>query len=109
LALLALRKQLPENLPEGQVRAALTAVHRAVWTEPSNFTKDGYLTLGFVGHQPELADWYSNSGSMYIASEGFLALGLPAQDSFWTAPALDWTQKKAFSGRKFPKDYPVKY
>jgi len=109
LALLALRKQLPAELPEGQVRAALTAVHRAVWSDPGNFTKDGFLTLGFVGHQPELADWYSNSGSMYIASEGFLALGLPADDSFWTAPALDWTQKKAFSGRKFPKDYHVKY
>lgn len=109
LALLALRKQLPADLPEGQVRAALGAVHRAVWREAGNFTKDGYLTLGFVGHQPELADWYSNSGSVYLASESFLPLGLPADDSYWTTPALDWTQKKAFSARKFPKDYPVKY
>ncbi|SFV00269.1 DUF2264 domain-containing protein [Pseudoduganella namucuonensis] len=109
LALLAWRKQLPASLPEGQVRAALHAVHKAVWTAPSNFTKDGYLTIGFVGHQPELGDWYSNNGSMYIASEGFLALGLPETDSYWTAPAQDWTQKKAFSGRKFPKDYPVAY
>ncbi|MGV7209659.1 DUF2264 domain-containing protein [Oxalobacteraceae bacterium A2-2] len=109
LALMAWRKQLPASLPEGQVRSALHAVHKAVWSEPSNFTKDGFLTLGFVGHQPELADWYSNSGSMYIASEGFLPLGLPASDSYWTAPALDWTQKKAFSARKFPKDYAVTY
>jgi hypothetical protein len=109
LALLAWRKQLPASLPEGQVRAALQAVHKAIWTEPGNFTKDGYLTIGFVGHQPELGDWYSNNGSMYIASESFLALGLPASDSYWTSPAQDWTQKKAFSGRKFPKDYPVNY
>jgi hypothetical protein len=109
LALLAWRKQLPASLPEGQVRAALQAVHKAIWTEPGNFTRDGYLTIGFVGHQPELGDWYSNNGSMYIASESFLALGLPADDSYWTSPAQDWTQKKAFSGRKFPKDYPVNY
>jgi hypothetical protein len=54
LALLALRKQLPASLPEGQVRAALQAVHNAVWNAPSNF-KDGYLTIGFVGHQPSWA------------------------------------------------------
>ena len=109
LALLALRKQLPASLPEGQVRAAMQSVHEAIWSAPGNFTKDGYLTIGFVGHQPELGDWYSNNGSMYIASEGFLALGLPETDSYWTSPALDWTQKKAFAGAKFPKDYPVTY
>jgi hypothetical protein len=108
LALLALRKQLPASLPEGQVRAALQAVHKAVWTAPGNF-KDGYLTIGFVGHQPELGDWYSNNGSMYIASASLLPLGLPENDSYWTAPAQDWTQKKAFAGAKFPKDYPVNY
>lgn len=109
LALLAWRKALPEKLPGGQVRAAMTAVHRAIFTEPSNFTKDGYLTIGFAGHQPELGDWYSNNGSMYITSESFLTLGLPADDPYWTAPAADWTQKKAFSHQKFPKDYAVDY
>lgn len=109
LGLLAWRKQLPPSLPEGQVRAALQAVHKAIWTDPGNFTRDGYLTIGFAGHQPELGDWYSNNGSMYIASESFLALGLPENDAYWTSPALDWTQKKAFSGSTFPKDYPVAY
>jgi hypothetical protein len=109
LALLALRKQLPASLPEGQVRAALQAVHKAVWTAPGNFTKDGYLTIGFVGHQPELGDWYSNNGSMYIASASLLPLGLPESDTYWTSAAQDWTQKKAFAGARFPKDYPVNY
>jgi hypothetical protein len=109
LALLAWRKQLPASLPEGQVRAAMQAVHEAVWTDPTNFTADGWLTLGFVGHHPELADIYSNNGSMYIASESLLALGLPPGDAYWTSPALDWTQKKAFAGRPFPKDYAVGY
>ena len=109
LALLAWRKQLPASLPEGQVRAALHAVHVAIWDGPGNFTKDGFLTIGFRGHQPELGDWYSNNGSMYITTEGFLALGLPASDSFWTAPAQAWTQKLAFAGQAFPKDYAVDF
>lgn len=109
LALLALRKGLPASLPEGQVRAAMRAVHDAVWSDPTNFTRDGWLTLGFVGHHPELADIYSNNGSMYIATASLLALGLPPGDSYWTAPAQDWTQKKAFAGRPFPKDYAVNY
>jgi hypothetical protein len=109
LALLALRKQLPDKLPEGQVRSAMRAVHERIFSAPSNFTKGGFLTIGFVGAQPELGDWYSNNGSMYITSASFLPLGLPATDSYWTAPAQDWTQKKAFAGAKFPKDYHVDY
>lgn len=109
LALLALRKQLPASLPEGQVRAAMHAVHKAIWSHPSNFTGDGFLTLGFCGHNPQLADWYSNSGSMYIASTSLLPLGLPASDSYWTSPALAWTQKKAYAGLPFPKDYAVTF
>jgi len=109
LALLAWRKQLPASLPEGQVRAAMHAVHKAIWSAPDNFTRDSYLTIGFAGHQPQLGDWYSNNGSMYIATASFLPLGLPELDPYWTAPAQDWTQKKAFSGRPFAKDYPVNY
>ncbi len=109
LALLALRKQLPASLPEGQVRSAMRAVHERIFAAPSNFTKGGFLTIGFVGAQSELGDWYSNNGSMYITSASFLPLGLPATDSYWTAPAQDWTQKKAFAGAKFPKDYHVNY
>ncbi len=109
LALLAWRKALPPSLPEGQVRAAMTALHRAVFTHPSNFNRLGQLTLGFTGHQPELADRYTSNGSLYITSASLLALGLPAADSFWTAPAQDWTQRKAFSGQPFPRDYAVDY
>lgn len=109
LSLMALRKQLPDKLTEGQVRAALTAVHKSIFTEPTNFNESGFLTIGFAGHQPELGDWYSNNGSMYITSESFLPLGLPATDSFWTASAEDWTARKAFANVRFNKDYPVEY
>ena len=109
LALMAWRKQLPEKLSEGQVRSALTAVHKRIFADPSNFNADGFLTIGFAGHQPELGDWYVDNGSMYATTESFLPLGLPAGDSFWTVAAEAWTTKKAFANEKFNKDYPVKY
>jgi len=105
LALLSWRKLLPATLSEGRVRAAMTAVHRRIFANPSNFTADGYLTIGFAGHQPEIADVYSNNGSMYITTESMLALGLPASDSFWTSPAEDWTMKRAYAGAPFTRDH----
>ncbi len=105
LAWLAWRKKLPQSLSEGRVRAALTAVHRRIFSNPTNFTSDGYLTLGFCGHQPDIADIYSNNGSMYITTESLLALGLPASDSFWTAPSEEWTAKRAFGGKEFARDH----
>jgi len=109
LGLLAWRKRLPPSLPEGQVRAATLAAQRAVFRFPSNFDEHGFLTLGFTGHQPKLADWYSNAGSTYIVAESLIALGLPADDSYWTSAPLPWTSKKAFGGAEFPKDYYVDY
>ena len=105
LALLSWRKWLPEELSEGQVRAALTAVIRRMLGDGHNYNEGGYLTLGFNGSQPNISDWYTNNGSLYMASLAFLPLGLAADDSFWTAPAEDWTSKKAWEGKDFPKDH----
>lgn len=105
LAYLAWRKLLHAKLPEGQVRAATMATQRRIFANPSNFDADGFLTIGFARHQPSLGDVYSNAGSMYITSESLLALGLPASDSYWTAPAQHWTMHKAYAGQDFPKDY----
>lgn len=109
LGLLAWRNRLPPSLPAGQVRASTLAAQRAIFAHPSNFDSNGYLTIGFARAQPTLGDVYSNAGSMYIASESLLALGLPADDGYWTDPPLAWTSKKAFSGSYFPKDYYVDY
>jgi len=109
LGLLAWRKWLPETLPVGQARAATVATQRAVFSNPTNFDDKGYLTIGFCGHQPTLADWYSNAGSMYLASLSLLALGLPADDPYWTAAPEPWTSKRAFAGATFAKDYYVEY
>ncbi len=109
LGLMAWKKTLPLSLPEGQVRAATLAAQRRIFADPSNFDAQAYLTIGFAGHRPEIGDSYSNSGSMYIVSESFIALGLAANDSFWTSAALPWTAKKAFSNVPFARDHYVDY
>ena len=40
------------------------------------------INLGFVGHQPNVANTYSNNGSTYITSLIFLPLGLPDNHLF---------------------------
>lgn len=107
LALLSWRQELPEELSEGQVRSALTCVMKRMFEVKGNFNEKGFLQLGFAGHQPNLADWYTNNGSLYLTSLTFLPLGLPADHSFWTSPAEDWTAKKAWSGEDFPKDHAI--
>lgn len=105
LALLALREELPESLPNGQVRAAITAVIKRMFSSPANFNEKGFLRIGFSSYQPNIADWYSNNGSMYLASLAFLPLGLPANHPFWTDAPQPWTSKKAWEGDDFPKDH----
>lgn len=109
LSMLSWKEFLPEELSEGQVRSALTAVMKRMFMNEGNFNEGGFLQLGFAGHQPNLADWYTNNGSMYLTSEVFLPLGLPADHSFWTSAAEDWTTKKAWHGNSFPKDHAIRY
>ncbi len=104
LALMAWYKKLPEGLSNGQVRSALTAVLHRMFDNTGNM-KDGFLTIGFCGSQPDVADWYTNNGSLYMTSLSFLPLGLPSTDPFWTDAPQEWTSKKAWSGKPFPKDH----
>ncbi len=107
LAMLAWQKNLPDELHNGQVRAGLTAVMKRMFDGKgqTNFTEDGYLTIGFVGSHPNTADWYTNNGSLYMTSLAFMPLGLPADDAFWTDAPEKWTSKKAWEGDDFPKDH----
>jgi hypothetical protein len=109
LVKLALDGALPVDIRPAQVRCALTAVMKRMFI-PSTFTTDGWLQLGLVGdRQQGLADYYSNTGSMYLTSLAFLPLGLPASNEFWSGPFTEWTQLKAWNGEPFPKDYAVDY
>jgi len=105
LALSAWKYGLPATMSNGQVRNALTSVMKRMFSVDGNFNKEGFLQLGFVGHQPGIADSYIDGGSLYLTSLVFLPLGLPADHPFWTSPAEEWTSLKAWSGQPFPKDY----
>lgn len=105
LAMSAWKYGLPKDLTNGSVRSALTCVMKRMFAVDGNFDDKGYLHLGFAGHQPNLANYYSNNGSLYMTSLVFMPLGLPADHPFWTAPAEPWTSQKAWSGQEFPEDY----
>lgn len=109
LATVALENKLPEDISKGQVRAALTAILRHIYIDKT-FASSGWLRMGVVGDkQSNLADYYTNAGSMYVASLSFLPLGLPADDEFWTCASQPWTSQKCWSAEQFPKDYYVSY
>lgn len=109
LAQVALMEKLPEHIQPAQVRCALTKVFQNMYEGDQNFDDNGWLVLGFNGHQPEMADSYTSTGSLYMATLGFLDLGLPANHPFWTSDPADWTTKKAWTGVKIKKDYKVEY
>ena len=98
LADMAWRKQLPASLKPEQVRSALTAVIKKTLESSSTFTKEGWLNLGLYGLQPDLADSYINTGSLYLCTNVFLPLGLPETDDFWSKPSAAWTSVKVWNG-----------
>lgn len=97
LAQVALMKMLPKKVKPAQVRCALTQVMKRQLTD-GTFDKDGWLTLGFCGHQPRLAEKYVSTGSLYMCTLVFLPLGLDASDEFWSGKAEKWTSLKIWGG-----------
>lgn len=106
LALMAWYQKLPKDLSNGQVRAAITKVLHRMFDQQNNFNEKGYLSIGFCGNsQKNVADWYTNNGSLYMTTLAFMPLGLPADHPFWTDAAQPWTQVKAWNNQQFPKDH----
>ena len=98
LALVALESKLPSDVPPAGVRCALTAVIRKMVERDDVFDQDGWLRIGFCGHQPSIGESYISTGSLYLCLCGLLPLGLPASDPFWSDPDEDWTSKKIWNG-----------
>ena len=105
LADIALRRQLPEGVAPEQVRCALSAVIRKMIDAPGTFDSQGWLTIGFCGHQPEIAESYISTGSLYLCSTALLPLGLPASDPFWSGPSQAWTAQRAWQGGPVAPDH----
>ena len=104
LSHLAMKKMLSDKLSPAQVRSGLTAVIQRTMQAPDTFDKNGWLTIGFYGHQPAIAESYISTGSLYACALVFLPLGLPQDDPFWASPSENWTAKKVWSGENIPND-----
>jgi hypothetical protein len=107
LAEMALRRNLPEGITPAQVRSGMTAVMTRMMAGPGTFDAQGWLTIGFAGHQPSIGEDYISTGSLYLCSAAWLPLGLDAADPFWQTPAQPWTAKKAWSGVDVPADHAI--
>lgn len=105
LSYMSWKNLLPKEISKAQVRCAMTAVLNKLYVGNQNFDSNGWLLPGLNGLQPEIAESYINSGSLYLTLCGFLHLGLPASDEFWTLPDEDWTSKKVWSGKSIPIDH----
>ena len=108
LAQMALRRALPDGVSPAQVRGALTAAIGRTMDQPGTFDSNGWLTIGFCGHQPGIGETYISTGSLYLCAVGFLPLGLPPADPFWNDPHQPWTSVLAWGGKPFPIDRALK-
>ena len=102
LAQMALRRALPEGVSPAQVRGALTAVIRRTIAAPGTFDADGWLQIGFCGHQPGVGESYISTGSLYLCAVGLLPLGLPPADEFWSAAAAAMDGRAGMVGGGLP-------
>jgi hypothetical protein len=105
LAQMTWMHQLPERVRPPQVRCALTAVIRKQIEAPDTFDENGWLRIGFAGHQPTLAEGYISTGSLYLCATALLPLGLPASYPFWNSPDAPMTSQQIWSGKAIPVDH----
>lgn len=104
LGQMALLGRLPSRVSPAQVRCALTAVIRRMIEAPGTFDENGWLRVGFCGHQVSLGETYISTGSLYLCSAGLLPLGLPPRHSFWSDAPARWTSQRLWAGESLPAD-----
>ena len=107
LSQIALMKALPQPLSPEQVRYALYTLIKKQVEAPGTFDQNGWLQIGFYGHQPKIGESYISTGSLYLCSEAFLILGLSPTDVFWQGPNRNWTSRKAWSGEDIEVDHAI--
>jgi hypothetical protein len=109
LAQAALRERLPDAVPPGQARVALTRLQRKTLNAAHTFDAEGWLRIGLAGHQPALAENYISSSSLYLCSTALLPLGLPADAAFWTDRDRPLTSDLAWKGTNLPADQALQH
>src|SRR6185437_789407 len=72
LAQMALNGELPDGVSGAQVRSAMTAAMRRIMDAPGTFDANGWLQIGFCGHQPHLGETYISTGSLYLCAVALL-------------------------------------
>ena len=102
------RHMLPGTLKPAQVRCALTSVIARQSEAPGTFDAQGWMRVGLCGHQPGVGETYISTGSLYLCSAVFVALGLPVSDPFWSDPEADWTALKVWKGEDIRCDKALK-
>jgi len=107
LADMALVHNLPKEISVAQTREALTAILKKTTESKSTFDEKGWLKIGFYGAQPEIADSYITTGSLYLCSFILLPLGLPETDEFWSASPQPWTSQRIWQGLPVPPDHAI--
>lgn len=107
LSLMALQHHLPEEVSPVQVRSALYAMIKKQLEAQGTFDSKGWLQIGIYGHQPGIGEYYISTGSLYLCSQAFLILGLPASDALWQGKDVDWTAKKVWKGLPVPIDHAI--
>jgi hypothetical protein len=105
LSKITLMQELPSTIKPHQVRAALFNVVKKQIEIPGTFDKNDWLQIGMAGHQPDIGEGYISTGSLYLCSEAFLFLGLPASNDLWNGDDEDWTSKKIWKGVDVPADH----
>jgi hypothetical protein len=104
LSQITLLKLLPKHVNPQQVRAAFYTMIKKQIAAPETFDKNGWLQIGFYGHQPNIGETYISTGSLYLCSMAFLVLGLPETDEIWTDVNDEWTQLKIWNGKPIQID-----
>lgn len=103
-AQLALVDRLPGSPGRGAMRTAMDAVIVRMLSAPGTFDADGWLNIGWCGDQPDLAEDYISTGSLYLCTLAFLPLGLPPSAAFWQEAQAPFTSRLFYGGAHVAPD-----
>lgn len=104
LAQCAQWEMLPDAVTPAMARCALTKVMHKTLDIDGTFREDGFLTIGLYGRQLDLAENYITTASLYMTTLGFLPLGLPETNAFWSDPDEKTSSEKIWSGENVKAD-----